>query len=143
MMYEVFRLPRKEWFVCFDSDRGWVCRFDDTNLWFFRERGLMPALPILESAWPEMRRQVDIARKDLRIQESFPFESLVLYALQWPTDYWPGLVVDWIAQGFPTSESVLQGLQLIASKKYFPQRLRHRASALIVKARRMGDQQSS
>ncbi|WP_240435347.1 hypothetical protein [Ralstonia solanacearum] len=56
--------------------------------------------------------------------------AAMLIALGWPTPYWPELAVGWLEQGAPIDAGILAALASVAGNGQFPQRLRHRASAL-------------
>lgn len=61
--------------------------------------------------------------------------DVVLAGLSWPTDtpagYWQGLAVDWIEQGATVDAEVTEFLKVIATTEKLPQKLRHKASAIV------------
>ena len=51
----------------------------------------------------------------------------MIAGLRWPTPYWCGLAVDWLEQGLPVDDDIVELLQTVAANRSFPQSLRHRA----------------
>ena len=56
--------------------------------------------------------------------------QVLLAGLQWPTNYWAALAVDWLEQGAPMNAEVAAALDQAAKNADFEQRTRHRAFAL-------------
>jgi hypothetical protein len=62
-------------------------------------RGLMMLLPLLERPWEQVRAEVPD-----QLGGGFPgrlWDELLGYALRWPTEYWPGLALAWVEDGYP------------------------------------------
>ena len=61
--------------------------------------------------------------------------DVLLAGLRWPADtpsgYWQGLAVDWIEQGAPVDAEVIELVKVIATTAAFPQKLRHKAQAIV------------
>ena len=78
---------------------------------------LTPHLPDLERSFdPEARRDYEPV-------------ALVRFALSWPTDHWPGLALDWLDQGVPSTELV-EELGAFENERNRPQAQRHQARRL-------------
>jgi hypothetical protein len=60
-----------------------------------------------------------------------PARDVVLMGLRWQTPSWPELALGWLEQGMPVDPEIATCLEQIASRKEWPQRLRHRAQALL------------
>ena len=60
-----------------------------------------------------------------------PAREVVVMALQWDTPHWPGLAVAWLEQGLPVDAEIAGLLDAVTSRSRWPQRLRHRAAALL------------
>lgn len=56
----------------------------------------------------------------------------------WSAPYWNDLAIGWIEQGLPVDAEIADCLQRIVEKPKWPQRLRHRAQALLRTWRRPG-----
>jgi hypothetical protein len=130
MPRDVFHLPDKDWFICFSEECGWGFSTESGPLWLRDLPNAMPLLPLLEMPWPVAHEYVTNAKSALGIDAGFPFEQVLTTALDWETQYWPSLAVDWLEQGFPPSADTLPRLQALPSKKFLPQKVRHRAAAL-------------
>ncbi|HJV02080.1 MAG TPA: hypothetical protein VJ752_16190 [Burkholderiaceae bacterium] len=61
--------------------------------------------------------------------------NVVLAGLSWPVDtpagYWQGLAVGWIEQGAAVDAEMAEFLKVIATTAKLPQRLRHKARAIV------------
>jgi hypothetical protein len=78
---------------------------------------LRPYLPDLEHPFePSAGRPYD------------PVE-LVRFALAWPTDYWPGLALNWLDEGVPATDLV-EELGVFEQERRRPQAQRHQARRL-------------
>jgi hypothetical protein len=55
--------------------------------------------------------------------------ELVKFALTWPTDYWPGLALNWLDDGVPTTDLV-EELAVFEQERRRPQAQRHQARRL-------------
>ncbi|MGG1948829.1 hypothetical protein AB1286_29160 [Trinickia sp. NRRL B-1857] len=56
--------------------------------------------------------------------------EVVVAGLRWPTAYWCSLAVDWLEQGLPVDDDIVELLEAIAKNRGFPQNLRHRALSI-------------
>jgi len=130
MPLAVFRLPGKTWSVCFSKEHGWGYETEIGPAWLVNKPSVIPFLPLLEMTWPAAQVKVGEAASACEIADKFPFEAVVLTALDWETQYWPSLAVEWLEQGFPVSTASLPKLLALASNKVVPQKVRHRAAAL-------------
>jgi hypothetical protein len=91
------------------------------------DRGLMMLLPLLERRCEQVRTEVAD-----QVPDGFPapfWDELLEFALKWPTDYWPGLALAWVEDGYPV-DRVRDAVAAIAVDQGRPQPLRHRALRL-------------
>jgi hypothetical protein len=132
---DVFRIPGKTWWVKFSSDHGWGCDTGDGPLWFQERGNFMPLLPLLEIDFEKAKRVVEDGANEVGLpseaRAAFPFEDIIVFALEWETDYWPTSAVDWVERGFPMSDRIAKSLTNLSEKRNFQQRTRHRAIALV------------
>ena len=56
-------------------------------------------------------------------------EETVMAGLIWETHYWIDCALDWLDQGYPVNENMIEALERISSDKKKPQKTRHRAFA--------------
>ena len=56
-----------------------------------------------------------------------PVRDVLVAGLSWETAYWPGLALEWLEQGAEVDGEIASLLDQIASRKTFPQALRHKA----------------
>lgn len=66
-------------------------------------------------------------------ERSYVVSDLLRYALA-TSDYWADLAVGWIEQGAPASEVWVE-IEGLASRKQWPQPLRHRAGRILKQAK--------
>ncbi|WGG53222.1 hypothetical protein [Rugamonas sp. DEMB1] len=70
--------------------------------------------------------------------------DVILAGLSWPTDtpagYWQRLAVDWIEQGAAVDIEMAEFLEVIATMVKLPQKLRHKARAIV--RRRQSEEQA-
>jgi hypothetical protein len=63
--------------------------------------------------------------------------DVILAGLNWPTDsptgYWQGLAVDWIEQGATVDAEMAEFLKVVATTAELPQKLRHKAQAIVLR----------
>jgi hypothetical protein len=130
MPVEVFRFPGKDWFVCFARESAWGYETKNGPIWLREKPNFMPLLPLLEMTWPAAQSMVKTAMATHGVEEEFPFEEVLLTALDWESQHWPSLAISWLEQGFPVSAAALPRLRALPSKKFMPQRVRHKAQAL-------------
>jgi len=65
--------------------------------------------------------------------EPFPFRRLIEFALSSEADYWASLAVDWLEQGIPINENIVNAVNLMVEEKRTSQKTRHRAFGLVKK----------
>ena len=58
-----------------------------------------------------------------------PWDELVVFALEWPTEYWPGLALGWLESGYPLS-GVRHAVADTKADQRRSQPFRHRALRL-------------
>jgi hypothetical protein len=56
--------------------------------------------------------------------------EVAVAGLRWPTPYWCSLAVEWLEQGLPVDNDIVELLLAIAKNRRFPQALRHRAFSI-------------
>jgi hypothetical protein len=85
---------------------------------------MMALLPFLERPYREVTEAV-AARKPPG-QPDLPWVEIVRLALTWRTEYWAGLALGWLEDGFP-ADGLLDELAAVKDASWRPQPLRHRA----------------
>ncbi len=131
MPRNVFRLPEKDWFVCFSDESGWGFEADAEPKWLNDLPNAMQLLPLLEMSWPVADELVRKAKTAAAIEAKFPFDAVLATALDWETQYWPSLAIEWLEQGFSPSANTLSKLKELPTKQFLPQTVRHKAAALV------------
>jgi hypothetical protein len=135
MTKDVFRIPEKTWWVKFSPEHGWGCDTGSGPLWFQGRGNFMPLLPLLELKFEAAKRMVDEgvqgADLSLRVADAFPYEDVIVYALDWETESWPTDAIVWLEEGFPMNGRIVTLLRKISEKRHFHQRTRHQAIALV------------
>jgi hypothetical protein len=100
------------------------------------EQYCMPLLPLLEHPWSKGAEEVSLAAKRFDAlkekAESIP-EEVVLFALSEHSQYWVGLALRWIEDGFPVSPRIKEMLFSVSQRKNLPQEERHTAWRLFHK----------
>ncbi|GAA3381945.1 hypothetical protein [Cryptosporangium minutisporangium] len=119
---------RHAWVI---NSHGLALVADDDGSWWVG-RGLQTArpmlgdlrmaLPMLELSY--VRVSQVLAEQLVPGQVGPPLGALVRIALGWPTDYWPGLALRWLEEGF-SSEEVIDELVVLTQAKERSQPLRH------------------
>jgi hypothetical protein len=79
---------------------------------------IRPLLVNLESPYKDFQGSEEIARE------------IVLAALCWPMEYWARLAIEWLAEGAPIDEKVIEALDAVAQHVEFSQSVRHKAFAI-------------
>jgi hypothetical protein len=88
---------------------------------------------------------IDMDQRTLVVRLQTPFaeycgddaaaRDVILAGLSWPMDtpagYWQGLAVDWIEQGSAVDAEMAELLNAIAMTEKLPQKLRHKARAIV------------
>jgi len=131
---DIFQIPGKTWWVRYSAVHGWGCSTGDGPLWFEERRIFMPLLPLLELGQHEAHQLVKegVKRSQLppAIAATFPLENLIVYALEWEVDSWPGEAIKWLESGFPLNRDIANALRRLSDDGRRGQRIRHRARAL-------------
>ncbi|HPQ86591.1 MAG TPA: hypothetical protein PK055_02915 [Gammaproteobacteria bacterium] len=102
------------------------------NRWSNAEesRKLMALLPLLEHGYPN-GSELLINNTSL---EQANLESLIEYALNWPTSGgWSLLAIEWLENGFPINAAMAESLLANSKDKKYSQNERHRAQKLVSK----------
>lgn len=89
-----------------------------------------PLVVLLEMPYAEYRGEV-------------PVKDILLAGLRWETQHWPSLAVEWLEQGAPLDAEIKEALDGVASRKHFPQPLRHKAFAIARRWERRSAESSS
>jgi hypothetical protein len=66
----------------------------------------------------------------------FAPKQVVLAALTWPTDGWMNIALEWIEQGVPLDEELINALENVSANKHNAQAIRHKAFAFSKRWRR-------
>ena len=134
MGIDVFQIPGKTWWVRYSEEHGWGCTTGDGPLWFKEPGNLMPLLPLLELESNVVHELVSSGARNAGLppaaEEDFPYSELIIYALNWETDYWPGEAIKWLEGGFSLNRDIAKVLVGLSHDQLKEQRLRHRARAL-------------
>lgn len=94
---------------------------------------VMALLPLLERPYGQVTREV--AARAPSGHPDPPWEDVLRLALTWrAAEYWPGLAVGWLEEGFPAS-SLLDELAALKDMPHRSQVLRHRALRIWIVAR--------
>ena len=101
----------------------------------FGRMGYVPLLPLLELPRRDVAdglRQafIDSGLSDTEFQR-VSLRDLVVFALRSESDYWAGLAVRWLADGFPIDETVVRAGDEMVSAKRGTQADRHTLFRLI------------
>jgi hypothetical protein len=84
---------------------------------------LMMLLPLLERPYQQI---ADLVAADC---PGRLWDGLLGFALDWPTEYWPGLAMTWVEEGYPVAP-VRDALAVVKGDPRRSQPLRHRALRL-------------
>jgi hypothetical protein len=117
------------------KDGAWVVSDGDGEL-RSADAALMALLPLLERPFHKVAAAVAVQAGAQR--SAPPWAALVRCALVWPTEYWPGLALGWLEEGYPTDGLV----EVLAGLKDAPGRsqpLRRRALRLWKAVRRAAE----
>ncbi len=90
-------------------------------------RNLMMLLPLLERPCAQVSAEVTD-----QVPGAFPgrmWDELLGHALGWPTDYWPGLALAWVEDGYPV-ERVQGAVAAFGADRRRAQPVRARVAAL-------------
>jgi len=91
-------------------------------------------LPLLEKPFEVAERDLPDAASTLRKKYTLPAEialqPLVVTALTSHSEYWAGLALRWLEDGFPLDLELTQLLAHCAENRILPQSHRHRARKL-------------
>jgi hypothetical protein len=90
---------------------------------------LMMLLPLLERPYQQLAELTEASCPG-RL-----WDELLRFALDWPTEYWPGLAVTWVEDGYPLAP-VRDALAVVEGDPRRSQPLRHRALRLRRRRRR-------
>lgn len=93
-------------------------------------RKLMSLLPLLEYSYPNGSEL--LVKKNFLEQANL--ESLIKYALNWPTSGgWSLLAIEWLENGFPINSALARSLLAYSKNKKYSQNERQRAQKLVSK----------
>lgn len=83
-----------------------------------------------EAAAIELPDAVRILQKKYTLPAEISLQPLVLTALVSHSEYWAGLALQWLEDGFPLDFELTETLAFCAENKAIPQSLRHKARRL-------------
>lgn len=88
----------------------------------FGRMGYLPLLPLLELPHREAADDLRQAFSDSGLSDSeferVSLRDLVVFALRSESDYWAGLAVRWLADGYPIDETVVRAAdEMVAAKR--------------------------
>ena len=137
---QAFRMPKKNWWVLLSPDGTWGYERQGCFVPFDTLSSCMPLLPLLEISCSEVLELVGTGLEQAGIDgslfHSFPLESVISLALQWKTDYWTQLALEWLEGGYPLSSDYVTSLERLSTTQRRSQRVRHRAARLARQYRR-------
>ncbi|GAA0560440.1 hypothetical protein GCM10010172_49440 [Paractinoplanes ferrugineus] len=107
-----------------DADASWVVVDGEQVRGVALGANLMMLLPLLEQ--PHRRLSAAVAAEVLLVP---PWDELLVFALGWPTEYWPGLALGWLEDGYPLA-GVRNAVCVVKDDTRRSQPLRHRALRL-------------
>jgi hypothetical protein len=88
----------------------------------------LPLLPLLEHTWTNVVQSVSVAVSDYdgleEKKDTLP-EEVVLFALRETSQYWVGLALGWLEDGFPVSARIKEELFSVSQRHALPQKERH------------------
>ncbi|WP_226501845.1 hypothetical protein [Pseudomonas sp. MWU16-30322] len=91
-------------------------------------------LPLLEKPFEaaaiDLPDSVKILQKKHTLPAQISLQQLVLTALASHSEYWAGLALQWLEDGFPLDFELTEMLAFCAENKALPQSHRHRARRL-------------
>lgn len=101
----------------------------------FSRMGYLPLLPLLELSHREVEQVLRQSFHDLGLSdadfERISLRDLVVFALRSESDYWTGLAVRWLADGFQIDEAVVRAGDEMIKAKCSTQSNRHTLFRLI------------
>jgi len=95
----------------------------------------LPLLPLLEHPWSTAANELPecLGRFKEFEKNDLVAEDVVIFGLCESSQYWVGLALGWIEDGFPVSARIKEALDLVSQRKHLPQRERHTAWRLFHK----------
>jgi hypothetical protein len=133
--YHICRIPNKEWWILLSPDLEWGFEKEEVFIAFESPETCIPLLPLLELTYTAscniVYEGLQRASCHRELSRKFPFSNILQLALNWKTEYWPSLAVNWLESGYPISVELLNCLEELQKRERFSQQLRHRAMRLI------------
>jgi hypothetical protein len=99
-----------------------VAKHPDGFAALFGRMSYVPLLPLLELPHRDVAQCLRQAFLDFGLRDadfgSISLRDLVVFALRSESDYWAGLAVRWLADGFPIDEAIVRaGDQMVEAKR--------------------------
>lgn len=107
-----------------DADGSWVVVDGEQVRGVAAGSNLMMLLPLLEH--PHRQLATAVAAQT---PSAPPWDDLLAFALGWPTEYWPGLALVWLEDGYPLA-GVRNAVTVLRDDTGRSQALQHRALRL-------------
>ncbi|MGW4945018.1 hypothetical protein ACWEOZ_25895 [Actinoplanes sp. NPDC004185] len=107
-----------------DADGSWVVADGGKVRGVAVGANLTMLLPLLEQPHRQLAAAVAAV-----VPSAPPWDELLVFALGWPTEYWPALALGWLEDGYP-SAGVRDALTALRDDAHRSQPLRHRALRL-------------
>ena len=101
-----------------------------------RDSYYLPLLPLLEHPWPAAVDELSGCLDQFDVFEEKAdkiAEDVVAFALAESSQYWVGLALAWIEDGFPVTARIKVSLRSTSGRKQLPQAERHSAWRLFHK----------
>jgi hypothetical protein len=88
----------------------------------FRRMGYVPLLPLLELSHRDVAQSLRQSFREAGLREAdferISLRDLLVFALRSESNYWVGLAVRWLADGFPIDEAIVRaGDEMVESKR--------------------------
>lgn len=130
----ILKIPGKDWFILLTHTGEWAADHPNGFVIFTSPKTCMCLLSILDNSFDEINLLVEDSLLSIGIDKSeiksFPYTDTLICALQWETDYWPSLAIQWLEDGFPLTDELIDNLVSI-SKGNLAQNLKHGALRLV------------
>jgi hypothetical protein len=122
-------VPINKWGLALgvDADGAWVVVDGAQVRGVAAGRNLMMLLPLLERPHRQVADVVAAGAPSSEVKP--PWDELLAFALGWPSEYWPGLALGWLEDGYPLA-GVRDAVTALRDDRGRSQPLRHRALRL-------------
>lgn len=131
----IFKFPEDDIELYCNNTGNWSFENNGEHKSLSDEGNSIVLLPLLEKDYAEVLTLLDsLAEKenvDAINVAKFPFDNVILTALNWYSSYWPNLAIGWLEKGYPLKRKFITPIENIIEDKSYDQKLRHRSRRLI------------